>query len=57
MRLASAAPSISEGASNHAVVTPSTIRQSGPLSVMPGTVDGLASCMFVYARFWTSRLD
>ena len=45
MRPASAAPSISDGASNHAVATPSTTRQSVPISVMPGTVvptpDGL----------------
>src|SRR4051794_38439224 len=39
MRPASAAPSISEGASNHAVATPSTTRQSVPISVMPGTVE------------------
>src|SRR6185312_5094047 len=38
MRPASAAPSISDGASNHAVATPSTTRQSVPISVMPGTV-------------------
>jgi hypothetical protein len=38
MRSASAAPSIGEGASNHAVATPSTTRQSVPISVMPGTV-------------------
>ena len=35
---ASAAPSISDGASNDAVATPSTTRQSVPISVMPGTV-------------------
>src|SRR5262249_34048629 len=39
MRPASAAPSISEGASNHAVATPSTTRQFVPISVMPGTVE------------------
>src|SRR5688500_14764139 len=38
MRPASAAPSISDGASNQAVATPSTTRQSVPISVMPGTV-------------------
>ncbi|MFC7483681.1 hypothetical protein ACFQX7_31780 [Luedemannella flava] len=31
-------PSISEGASNHAVATPSTTRQSVPIA-MPGTVE------------------
>src|SRR5439155_1154917 len=39
MRPASAAPSISEGTANHAVATPSTTRQSGPISVMPCTVE------------------
>ena len=33
-----AQPSISDGASNHAVATPSTTRQSVPIPVMPGTV-------------------
>src|SRR6185295_19261356 len=41
MRPASAAPSISEGASNQAVATPSTNRQSVPISVMPGTVGAI----------------
>ena len=38
MRPASAAPSISDGASNQAVLTPSTTRQSVPMSVMRRTV-------------------
>src|SRR6476620_1454871 len=38
MRPASAAATISEGASNQAVATPSTTRQSVPISVMPGSV-------------------
>src|SRR6185503_11706668 len=42
MRPASAAPSISDGASNHAVATPSTTRQSVPISVMPGTVESIS---------------
>ena len=41
MRPASAAPSISDGASNHAVATPSSTRQSVPISVMAGTVEAI----------------
>ena len=39
MRPASAAPSVSDGASNHAVATPSSTRQSVPISAMFGTVE------------------
>ena len=46
MRPASAAPSISDGASNHAVATPSTTRQSVPISVMPGTVMPIPDDLF-----------
>jgi hypothetical protein len=46
MRPASAAPSISEGASNHAVATPSTTRQSVPISVIPGTVEPIPDDLF-----------
>src|SRR5262245_33717078 len=45
MRPDSAAPSISDGASNHAVATPSTTRQSVPISVMPGTVEPMSARM------------
>ncbi len=38
MRPASAAPSTSDGTSNHAVATPSTTRQSVPISGTPGKV-------------------